>query len=163
MSAFSTFPGDGPFWDDGSAEARVKAALPDAVDEVIEFRGERTLVVKAARVFDVLAHLRDDDACPFDMLTDVTAVHWPDRGRPFEVAWLLYSLPGNRRLRVKVRVGEDEPVPSGVPLWPAAGWLERECYDMFGIRFEGHPDHRRILMPDDFEGWPLRKDFPLKC
>lgn len=162
MDGLTAFPGDGPFWDDGPVTERLQAALPGVVDEVVEFRGERTLVVGVPRVLDVLGQLRDDDACPFDMLTDVTAVHWPGREKPFDVVWLLYSLSGNRRLRVKVRAGEDEPVPSAVSLWPTAGWLERECFDMFGIRFEGHPDHRRILMPDDYEGWPLRKDFPLK-
>ena len=162
MEAFDKFPGSGSFWDEGSSADLLRTELPGIEIDVQEFRGERTLIVPLESVLDVLALLRDDERARYDMLTDVTAVHWPARERAFDVVWLLYSHPRNRRLRVKARVGLDESVPSAVALWPTADWLERECYDMFGIPFEGHPDLRRILMPDDYEGWPLRKEFPLK-
>jgi NADH-quinone oxidoreductase subunit C len=162
MEPFDRFPGSGDFWDDGVAADALRADLQGSVLEVEEFRGERTLLVPAERIGEVLAFLRDDERCRFDMLTDVTAVHWPQREKQFDVVWLLYSHPRNLRLRVKAHVGLEEPVPSAVPLWATADWLERECFDMFGVRFEGHPDLRRILMPEDYEGWPLRKEFPLK-
>jgi NADH-quinone oxidoreductase subunit C len=150
-------------WDDGAAVAKVREAFPDAVQDELTFRGERTIVVAAEQAEGVLAFLRDDADLAFDMLTDVTAVHWPARELPFEIVWLLYSFPRNVRLRVKARVADPPRIPSAVPLWAGAGWLERECYDMFGVVFEGHPDLRRILMPEDFDAHPLRKEFPLKC
>ena len=110
----------------------------------------------------MLAFLRDDERAGFVFLTDVTAVHWPSREKPFDVCWLVYSFARNKRLRIKAHLGADESAPSAVSIWPAANWLERECYDMFGIPFDGHPDLRRILMPDDYDGWPLRKEHPLK-
>ena len=95
----------------------------------------------------------------FDYLVDVTAVHYPDRERPFEVVWILYSFARNQRVRVKASYGENEAASSVVSLWITANWLEREVFDMFGIRFEGHPDMRRILLPEDWQGYPLRKDY----
>ncbi len=162
MSLPDAYPGAGANWDDGSSVARLESRLPGSIVEEVEFRGERTIVVKKDAALDVLSFLRDDDACGFDFLTDVTAVHWPDRSEPFDVVWQLYSFGRNRRLRVKTRIEAGQSVPTVSSLWPAAGWLERECFDMFGIEFSGHPDLRRILMPDDYEGWPLRKEFPLK-
>lgn len=151
-------------WDDGTAAVRVREAFPaGAVLAEAEFRGERTIVVDAAQAYDVLAFLRDDPELGFDFLTDVTAVHWPARPEPFEIVWTLYSFPRNVRLRVKANVTDPPRIPRVVSLWPGAGWLEREAYDMFGVVFEGHPDLRRILMPDDFDAHPLRKEFPLKC
>ncbi len=149
-----------PAWDGNSTVARLRASFPTAVLEEIEFRGERTVIVQLAQISEVLAFLRDEPECDFAMLTDVTAIHWPARGEPFDVLWHLYSFSRNLRLRVKCRV--KDRVPSAVPLWSGAGWMERECFDMFGIVFDGHPDLRRILMPDDFDGHPLRKEFPLK-
>lgn len=149
-----------PAWDGASTVARLREAFPTAVLEEIEFRGERTVIVELAQVSDVLAYLRDEPECDFAMLTDVTAIHWPARTEPFDVLWNLYSFSRNLRFRVKCRI--KDRVPSVVPLWVGAGWMERECYDMFGIVFEAHPDLRRILLPDDFEGHPLRKEFPLK-
>jgi NADH-quinone oxidoreductase subunit C len=150
-------------WDPGAAAERLAGALPGAILETVVFRSERTLVVDLEQLVDALAFLRDDPELQFDFLTDVTAVHWPGRAEPFDVVYHLYSFPRNVRLRVKVRLGDGPAIPTVVPLWPAAGWLERECFDMFGIVFEGHPDLRRILMPEDFDGHPLRKEFPLKC
>ena len=150
-------------WDQGAAEERLRAAHPEALEAVEEFRGERTLVVRADALLETLAFLRDDPELTFDMLTDVTAVHWPARAEaPFDVVHLLYSFPRNARLRIKTRVADPPRVRSAAALWPAAGWLERECFDMFGVAFEGHPDLRRILLPDGFAGHPLRKEFPLK-
>ncbi|NIP16660.1 MAG: NADH-quinone oxidoreductase subunit C, partial [Pseudomonadales bacterium] len=95
------------------------------------------------------------------MLTDVTAVHWPDIDPPMELVYHLYSYPRNDRLRLKLRVGNQGPVRSVAGVWKSAEWNERETFDMFGIRFEGHPDLRRILMPDEYTDNPLRKEFPL--
>ena len=100
----------------------------------------------------------------FDFCSDVTATDWPPRvveGR-FDVVYCLYSTRHRRRVRVKVKVGELQGVPSVTAIWPAANWLEREVYDMFGVNFTGHPDRRRILMPDDWQGFPQRKDYPLE-
>ncbi|MDQ7848871.1 MAG: NADH-quinone oxidoreductase subunit C [Armatimonadota bacterium] len=138
------------------------AALPDAVQEQVEFRGETTVVVSPDRVLEVLTFLRDRLAPRPPALTDLTAVDRLPLEPRFEVVYLLtwYDPPG--RLRVKTRLpGADPQVDSATGLWPAANWLEREVYDLFGIRFRGHPDLTRILLPDDWEGHPLRKDYPL--
>jgi NADH-quinone oxidoreductase subunit C len=149
-------------WDGPETVARLREEFGDAILGEFDFREERTVVVQTEQLTEILAFLRDDPACRFDFLTDVTAVHWPRRTRPFEVVYHLYSLERQVRLRVKAELGPEPTVPSVVTLWPTADWLERECYDMFGVVFEGHPDLRRILMTDDYDGWPLRKDFPLK-
>lgn len=149
-------------WDDGTALRRLRDALPDTVLGEQSFRDETTVVVRADAVLDVLEFLRSDPECAFDFLTDVTAVHWPARAEePFDVVYHLYSFERNVRLRVVCPLAGDT-IASATPVWAGAGWLERECYDMFGIRFEGHPDLRRILMPEDYDGWPLRKENPLK-
>ena len=97
----------------------------------------------------------------FEFLTDVTAVHWPDDPEPMELVYHFYSLSRGDRVRLKLRTGERGPVPSLSDVWASANWNERETYDMFGIVFEGHPDPRRILMPDDYTDFPLRKELPL--
>jgi NADH-quinone oxidoreductase subunit C len=129
--------------------------------------GDHTAVVARGALVDLLRYCRDEPALAFDMLTDLTAVDYlkyPGRedGSRFEVVYHLYSLGHNHRLRVKVRVEEDDAVvPTAVALWPIADWLEREVWDMFGVRFEGHPDLRRLLMYEEFVGHPLRKDYPI--
>jgi len=129
--------------------------------------GDHTAVVDRAAIGDVLAFGRDDAALRFDMLMDLTAVDYltyPGRedGPRFEVVYHLYSVTHNHRLRVKVPLDEDDPViASAVPLWPIANWFEREVWDMFGIGFAGHPDLRRLLLYEEFEGHPLRKDYPV--
>ncbi len=129
--------------------------------------GEPTVVVGSDAILDVLRFCRDDDRLAFAMLTDLTAVDYlrfPGRedGPRFEVVYQLYSLVRNHRLRVKVALDEDDAVvPTAVPLWPIANWLEREVWDMFGIRFAGHPDLRRLLLYEEFAGHPLRKDYPI--
>jgi NADH-quinone oxidoreductase subunit C len=133
---------------------RVRERYP----EVVVARGEATLVVDREALLDALADLRSDDRLRLDFLSSVTATDWPGRDPRFWVAYELYSLEHQHRLRVKVGVPEDDPrVPSVVPLFPTADWHERETYDFFGIVFDGHPDLRRILMPEGWEGHPLRK------
>ena len=109
----------------------------------------------------VLRFLRDDSQCLFKMLVDICGVDWPEREKRFDVVYNLLSLRHNQRIRVKVRVGEDDQAPSVTGLYPTAGWFERECWDLYGVFFSGHPDLRRILTDYGFEGHPLRKDFPL--
>ena len=129
--------------------------------------GDHTVVVTRHALANLLRHCRDEPTLAFDVLTDLTAVDflkYPGRedGPRFEVVYHLYSLRHNHRLRVKVRVEEDDAVvPTAVPLWPIADWFEREVWDMFGVRFEGHPDLRRLLMYEEFVGHPLRKDYPI--
>ena len=151
--------------------AAVLAALQErfaaSIAETHARHGEQTVVVSREALVDLLRHCRDAPALAFDMLTDLTAVDYltyPGRedGPRFEVVYHLYSLRHNHRLRVKTRVEEDDAiVPTAVPLWPIANWLEREVWDMFGVRFEGHPDLRRLLLYEEFVGHPLRKDYPI--
>jgi NADH-quinone oxidoreductase subunit C len=145
----------------------VRARFGGAVLDTHDHRGDQTAVVERTAVREVLRFCRDASALAFDVLMDLTAVDYakfPGRedGPRFEVVYHLYSIAHNHRLRVKVRVDEDDAVvPSAVPLWPIANWFEREVWDMFGIRFEGHPDLRRLLMYEEFVGHPLRKDYPI--
>jgi len=123
--------------------------------------GDATAIVDPARLVDVMRFLRDDTECQFDMLTDVTAVDYLGEEPRFEMVYHLYSVPKNKRLRVKARVGERAPeIATLCELWPSANWMEREVWDLYGIRFAGHPDLRRILLYEEFEGHPLRKDYP---
>jgi NADH-quinone oxidoreductase subunit C len=115
--------------------------------------------VAADRLLDVAVHLRD---AGFDFLNDLTAVDWPPRAERFDVVYGLTSIAHKQRVRVKVRAADGQALPSMTSLWPSANWLEREVFDMFGIRFEGHPNLRRILMPDEWQGHPQRKDYPLE-
>ena len=127
--------------------------------------GETTVHVAPSRVRELMRWLRDDPGQRYDYLSDVTAVEYRDFETPLEVVWHLRSLPFRRFLRVKASLQKGAPlsVPSVWAIWKGADWLERECYDMFGIRFEGHPDLRRLLMWEQYkEGYPLRKDFPLR-
>ncbi len=136
-----------------------------AVQRVDVVWGETTVIVDRARVNDIVRWLHDDPSQRYDYLSDVTAVEYRDLERPIEVVWHLRSLPFRRFLRVKVVIprGAALSVPSVWDVYKAADWLERECYDMFGITFAGHPDLRRILMWEQYkEGFPLRKDFPLR-
>jgi NADH-quinone oxidoreductase subunit C len=139
-----------------------QAALPGAVEHVAYWVGDWSLIVPAPRLLEVAAHLRDADGARFDLCSDVTATDWPPRAERFDVVYALYSTPLKHRIRLKVRVAEGGGVPSVASIWPAANWLEREVFDLFGIRFDGHPDLRRILMPDEWQGHPQRKDYPLE-
>jgi len=131
------------------------------------FRGDHTAIIARAALIDALQHCRDEGALRFDMLVDITAVDYlrfprrEDEAR-FEVVYHLYSTEHNHRLRLKVPVEQDDAwVPTAVGIWPIANWLEREVWDMFGVRFEGHPDLRRLLLYEEFSGHPLRKDYPI--
>jgi NADH-quinone oxidoreductase subunit C len=122
--------------------------------------GELTLVANLANLEALVEFLRDDASCRFSTLVDITAIDHPERSPRFDVVYHFLSMYRNHRIRVKVKVAEDEMVPSLIALHPAANWFEREVFDMFGILFSGHPDLRRILTDYGFRGHPLRKDFP---
>ena len=146
---------------------RLRDRFGAAIVDTHESLGDTTAVVERAAVVDALRFCRDEPELAFDMLTDLTAADYlkfPGRedGPRFEVVYHLYSVPHNYRVRIKAGVEEDAPVvPTAVPLWPIANWLEREVWDMFGVRFEGHPDLRRLLMYEEFVGHALRKDYPI--
>ena len=149
-----------------SADA-LRARFGGGIVRVEVIWGETSVYVDWARLFDIVQWLHDDPAQRYDYLSDVTAVEYRDPERPLEVVWHLRSLPFRRFLRLKVELARDGKTPLEVPsvwsVYKGADWLERECYDMFGIRFVGHPDLRRILMWEQYrEGFPLRKDFPLR-
>jgi len=142
---------------------RLRAWSPDAISEILEFRGETTVVVPRNLLRDAAFHCRDDKALQFNLLSDATCLdRYPLEPR-FEVHYQLVSIPNRKRVSLKVRLSGDDPViDSLVPVWPGANWLEREIFDLFGIRFTDHPDLRRILLPEDWEGSPLRKDYPVE-
>ena len=143
----------------------LRAKFGDAIQRVDVVWNETTVFVDKARVGEVIQWLHDEPSQRYDYLVDVTAVEYRDLDRPIEVVWHLRSLPYRRFLRVKALLFKGQPlvVPSVWAIYKSADWMERECYDMFGIRFEGHPDLRRILMWEQYkEGFPLRKDFPLR-
>jgi len=149
-----------------SADA-LRARFGGGIVRVEVIWGETSVYVDRARLFDIVQWLHDDPTQRYDYLSDVTAVEYRDPERPLEVVWHLRSLTFRRFLRLKVELAADGKTPLEVPsvwsVYKGADWLERECYDMFGIRFVGHPDLRRILMWEQYhEGFPLRKDFPLR-
>lgn len=139
----------------------VRAALQGLARDVSVAYGEINVTVDAARILETLTRLRDDSACLFFCFIDITAVDYPSRERRFDVVYHLLSPRHNERVRVKIETDEMTPVPSAVTVFPAANWYERETYDMFGVYFSGHPDLRRMLTDYGFEGYPLRKDFPM--
>jgi NADH-quinone oxidoreductase subunit C len=136
------------------------AALGDMVVASKEEHGEIVLTVTRDRVEDALRLLRDNHE--YQQLMEIAGVDFPSRSERFEVVYMLLSLTRNHRIMVKVTAAESTPVPTVTTLWPVAGWLEREVFDMYGIVFAGHPDLRRILMPDAYTSFPLRKDYPLR-
>jgi NADH-quinone oxidoreductase subunit C len=142
--------------------ATLQSSIAGSVAQVSYWVGDWTIIVPAAQLLEVARHLRDAPDAAFDLCSDVTATDWPPRlsGR-FDVVYVLYSTRHRHRVRVKTIVAENQPLPSVTAVWPAANWLEREIYDMFGVNFAGHPDRRRILMPEDWQGYPQRKDYPL--
>jgi len=138
----------------------VATARSDEVDATEVVHGELTVTAAAAGLHSLVAYLRDNPACAFTTLIDVTAVDWPEREQRFDVVYHFLSMPQNQRIRVRVPVAEDEVVRSIIDLHPSVEWYEREVFDMYGILFSGHPDMRRILTDYGFRGHPLRKDFP---
>lgn len=142
---------------------RLRENLDGAVLEASEFLGQLSVRVAVARVVEVCEFLKRDAESPFDYLSDLTCVHFPENAdAPFEVVYNLYSINANVRVRLKARTTDAAGVESVTGVWPAANWMEREVYDLFGVQFPGHPDLRRILLPLDWEGHPMRKDYPLE-
>ena len=140
---------------------KLKSQFGDAIGEASEFIGQLSVTVNGERIVAICDSLRTDDGTPFDYLSDLTCVHYPDRtDAPFEMVYNLFSISTNERVRLKVRTSGEVESVTGV--WPAANWLEREVLDLFGVTFLNHPDPRRLLLPPDWEGYPLRKDYPLE-
>ena len=125
--------------------------------EALSYLGQNYFVADRSLANELLRILREEEQ--FDYCVDITAVHYPKREKQFDVIWILYSFPRNERIRVKTMIADGESLPSVVEVWPTANWLEREVFDMFGIKFGGHPDMKRILLPDGWKGHPLRKDY----
>jgi NADH-quinone oxidoreductase subunit C len=141
---------------------KLKAKFNGVVIEAVEFIGQLSVRVDGARIVEVCDFLKRDERTPFNYLSDLTCVHVPDRQEaPFEIVYNLYSIPANERVRLDVATTE-EGVESVTSVWPAANWMEREVFDLFGVRFKNHPDLRRLLLPPDWEGHPLRKDVSLE-
>jgi NADH-quinone oxidoreductase subunit C len=145
------------------AVERLRSWSANSIEEVIEFRGETTIVVPRKVLRALAERCREQENLQFNLLTDATCVdRFPMEPR-FELNYHLVCIPRRDKLRIRVRLSGDDPVvDSLVPVWPGANWLEREIFDLFGIQFTGHPDLRRILLPDDWEGYPLRKDYPVE-
>jgi NADH-quinone oxidoreductase subunit C len=142
---------------------KLKAAFNGAVVEATEFIGQVSIRIEASRIVEVCDFLKRDQETSFNYLSDLTCVHFPMRQEaPLEIIYNLYSISRNERARLKVSVTEGASVDSVTGVWPSANWMEREVYDLFGVTFRNHPDLRRILLPPDWEGHPLRKDYPLE-
>ena len=139
----------------------IESALGDAVNSIDIAFGELTVNARRAEIVRVINYLRDDALCKFTTLVDICGADYPERERRFDVVYHLLSMGHNQRIRVKVTTDEEEPVRSITSIFPVADWFEREAFDMYGIIFDQHPDLRRILTDYGFEGYPLRKDFPL--
>jgi NADH-quinone oxidoreductase subunit C len=138
---------------------RYKARFGEAVREAWIDRKQAILVVGREQLLEIARYTRDEEQ--FDMLTDLTALDWPKREKRFDLVLILYSFQKNERLRLKVQLAENEPVTTVEGIWPTANWLEREVYDMFGIVFEGHSNLKRLLLPEEWQGYPLRKDYDI--
>jgi NADH-quinone oxidoreductase subunit C len=140
---------------------KLRERFSDSILDIIEFRGELIIIIKKEALLGICDFLKTDPDLQYDFLSDVCGVDYPEKEKRFEVVYNLYSIPNRWRVRLKINVGEDESVPSVTSIWSSANWHEREVFDMFGVKFDNHPDLKRILMPDDWVGHPLRKDFPL--
>jgi NADH-quinone oxidoreductase subunit C len=136
--------------------AKLKRQYGSGVEPLTHL-GQNYMIVDRSLIPEILQILRNEEQ--FDYCVDLTAVHYPQREKQFDVVWVLYSFPRNERIRVTTRIADGETLPSSVPIWVTTNWLEREVYDMFGIKFDGHPDMKRILLPDGWKGHPLRKDY----
>jgi NADH-quinone oxidoreductase subunit C len=144
---------------DNDLVKRYKSRFGGSIAEAWLDRKQAILVVAADRLLEIARYSRDEEG--FDLLVDLTAVDWPKREKRFDLVLFLYSFPKNERLRIKALLGENEPVASVESIWPTANWLEREVYDMFGIVFEGHSNLKRLLLPEEWQGHPLRKDYDI--
>jgi NADH-quinone oxidoreductase subunit C len=141
---------------DSPMVAKLKRCYGSGI-EPLTYAGQNYMIVDRCLIPEILQILRDEEQ--FDYCVDITAVHYPQREKQFDAIWVLYSFARNERIRVKTQIVDGETLPSSVPIWPGANWLEREVYDMFGIKFDGHPDLKRILLPEEWKGHPLRKDY----
>jgi NADH-quinone oxidoreductase subunit C len=143
---------------------KIKEKFPDEVVDVTNFRDQVSVIVKKGRIVDICRYLHDDPLLLFDHLQDLCGVDYHAKKDPrFEVVYNLYSIRHHHKIRIRAQVPENDPnIRTVTAIWVGANWHERECFDMFGIVFKGHPDLRRILLPEDWEGYPLRKDYPLK-
>ena len=152
---------EGPKPDPWESElvTRLRRQYGSGITEASTYVGQKYLVVDSAILYEILLLMRDDEL--FDYCVDITAVHYPKREAQFDIVYVLYSFHHNERVRVKTQIKEGESLRTAVEIWPTANWLEREVYDMFGIVFDGHPDLKRILLPDGWKGYPLRKDYPI--
>jgi NADH-quinone oxidoreductase subunit C len=138
---------------------RLRRQYGSGIKEASTYMGQKYFVVDSSILYEILLLMRDDEL--FDYCVDITAVHYPKREAQFDIVYVLYSFPHNERIRVKTQIKEGESLRTAVGIWETANWLEREVYDMFGITFDGHPDLKRILLPDGWKGYPLRKDYPI--
>jgi len=138
---------------------RLRRQYGSGITEASTYVGQKYLVVDSAILYEILLLMRDDEL--FDYCVDITAVHYPKREAQFDIVYVLYSFHHNERVRVKTQIKENESIRTAVGIWETANWLEREVYDMFGIVFDDHPDLKRILLPDGWKGYPLRKDYPI--
>ena len=144
---------------DNDLTKRYRERFGAAILDALEDRKQHYLVIESGKLSEIARYSRDVEK--FDLLEDYTAVDWPRREKRFDLIAILYSFPHNLRLRLKIPVAAGEQASSLVEIWPAANWLEREVFDMFGIGFKGHPDLKRILLPDEWQGHPLRKDYDI--
>ncbi|MDH4223470.1 MAG: NADH-quinone oxidoreductase subunit C [candidate division Zixibacteria bacterium] len=140
---------------------KLKENFADSILEIVEHRGQLSVSIKKEALLLICKFLKDEAELKYNFLSDVCGVDYPERGKRFDIIYNLYSLPFRWRVRLKVGLAEGEAINSVTSIWKAANWLEREVFDMFGVKFDNHPDLRRILMPDDWEGHPLRKTYPL--
>jgi NADH-quinone oxidoreductase subunit C len=144
---------------DNELVKRYKSRFSGGIVEAWLDRKQAILVVAAGQLLEIARYSRDEER--FDLLADLTAVDWLKREKRFDLVLNLYSFPKNERLRIKAQLGENESVTTVEGVWPAANWLEREVYDMFGIVFEGHSNLKRLLLPEEWQGYPLRKDYDI--
>ena len=145
-------------WDSELVQ-KLKAQYGSGIREASTYVGQKYLVVDSSIVYEILLLMRDDER--FDYCVDITAVHYPKREAQFDIVYILYSFHNNERIRIKTQIKDGETLRSAYAIWPTANWLEREVFDMFGISFVEHPELKRILMPEDWKGSPLRKDYPI--
>ena len=136
--------------------AKLKSSYGSGI-EALTYAGQNYMIVDRSLIPEILQVLRNEEQ--FDYCVDITAVHYPQREKQFDLLWVLYSFARNERIRVKIQILDGASVPSSVPIWTGANWLEREVFDMFGIKFDGHPDMKRILLPEGWKGHPLRKEY----
>ena len=144
---------------DSDLSRRLRSQYGSGIRESSTYLGQKYLVVDSTIVYEILLSLKQDEL--FDYCVDITAVHYPKREAQFDIIYILYSFHFNERVRIKAQIQDGEHVRTAVSIWETANWLEREVYDMFGIVFDGHPDLKRILLPDGWKGHPLRKDYPI--